>query len=458
VRTREVFRQWGIEPRLVDAGVLLESVTVHSAAPGGAPLASIDFSPLADEADRPGLLVLEQGETERLLLEAVGESGMCDVRFGAEAVALAPGPEGVRLTIREGEAERSLEGAFVVGCDGAGSFVRGALGLPFEGHTYALRPMLADVRLADARDALPWPRLRGIRGGVTAALRLRKGLWRIISLQGADAPGDEQVAASEVEQRVREALGEGAVEIVWASRFRIHLRSSPRFRVGRVLLAGDAAHIHSPVGGLGMNAGIQDAHNLAWKLAFALRGGDPERLLASYEVERRAVTVEGVSRYADFLTRTFLQTPPPLRAAAFLLLRLGLALPPLRRRMLRRTTMIDLDCPASPLLDARERAAGVRLPNLELRSPEGAVSRLHDLLPAAPVILDIAEERPFAARLPLPTVICIGPGGHRDRSGRLRGLLGHRDGWILVRPDGHIAWARDRLEGMAEAARRALGT
>jgi hypothetical protein len=383
---------------------------------------------------------------------------MCDVRFGAEAVALEPGPEGARLTVREGTAERSLEAAFLVGCDGAGSFVRGALGLPFEGLTYALRPMLADVRLADARDALPWPRLRGTRGGLTAALRLRPGLWRLIRLQGPDAADSEEVAASEVEQRVRETLGEGPVEIVWASRFRIHLRSSPRFRVGRVLLAGDAAHIHSPVGGLGMNAGIQDAHNLAWKLAFALRGGDPERLLASYEVERRAVTVEGVSRYADFLTRTFLQTPTPLRAAAFLLLRLGLALPPLLRRMLRRTTMIDLDYPASPLLDARERAAGLRLPNLELRSPEGAVIRLHDLLPAAPVILDVAEERPFAADLPLPTVIRIGPGGHRDRSGRLRGLLGHRDGWILVRPDGHIAWARDRLDGMAEAARRGLGT
>jgi hypothetical protein len=438
VRTREVFRQWGIEPRLVDAGVLLESVTVHSAMPGRGPLASIDFSPLADEADRPGLLVLEQGETERLLLD--------------------PGPEGARVTVREGAAERSLEAAFVVGCDGAGSFVRGALGLPFEGHTYALRPMLADVRLADERDALPWPRMRSTRGGLTAALRLRPGLWRIIRLQGADAPGDEQVAAREVEQRIGETLGEGPFETVWASRFRIHLRSSPRFRVGRVLLAGDAAHIHSPAGGLGMNAGIQDAHNLAWKLATALGGGDAERLLESYKVERRAVTVEGVSRYADFLTRTFLQTPPPVRALAFLVLRLGMAAPPLRRRMLRRTTMIDLDYPASPLLDRRERAAGLRLPNLELRSPEGAVIRLHDLLPAAPVILDVAEERPFAAELPLPTVIRIGPGGHRDRSGRLRGLLGRRDGWILVRPDGHIAWARDRLDGMAEAARRALGT
>jgi 2-polyprenyl-6-methoxyphenol hydroxylase-like FAD-dependent oxidoreductase len=433
-------------------------VTVHSAAPGGAPLAVIDFSPLADEADRPGILILEQGETERLLLEAVQEAGMCDLRFNAEAVALEARSESARLRVREGAAERSLEAAFVVGCDGAGSFVRGALGLPFEGLTYALRPMLADVLLADRRDALPWPRLRSTRGGLTAALRLRPGLWRLIRLQGPDGEDSEEVAAAEVGQRVGEALGEGPFETVWASRFRIHLRSSPRFRVGRVLLAGDAAHIHSPAGGLGMNAGIQDAHNLAWKLATALGGGDAERLLASYEAERRPVTVEGVSRHADFLTRTFLQTPPPLRAGAFLLMRLGLALPPLRRRMLRRTTMIDLDYPASPLLDPGERAAGVRLPNVELRSPEGARVRLHDLLPATPVIIDVAEERPFATDLPVASVVRIGPGGHRDPGGRLRGLLGRRDGWILVRPEGHIAWARHRPEGMAEAARTALGT
>jgi 2-polyprenyl-6-methoxyphenol hydroxylase-like FAD-dependent oxidoreductase len=87
------------------------------------------------------------------------------------------------------------------------------------------------------------------------------------------------VPQEEVQACADDLLGAGPVEVLWASRFRIQRRASPRFRVGRVLLAGDAAHVHSPVGGLGMNAGIQDAANLAWKLAYALRGGDQERLL-----------------------------------------------------------------------------------------------------------------------------------------------------------------------------------
>lgn len=458
VRTREIFRQWGIEQRFLDLGVLRRPITLYADGAGSRSLLSIDFSELDAEADRPGLLVLEQGHTERLLLEAVRESGLCDVRFGVEAVGLVPGGEHARLTIREDGAERSLDAGFVAGCDGASSFVRHALELPFEGTTYAIRPMLADVRVDDERDALPWPRIRNGRGGVTVAIRLQAGLWRIIRIErGEPAKGDE-VPDEEVGRRVDEVLGQGPFEIVWASRFRIHLRSSPRFRVGRVLLAGDAAHVHSPAGGLGMNAGIQDAHNLAWKIAYALDGGDIDRLLDSYDVERRAVVVESVSRYADLVTRMFLQAPWIARAVAFSLFRVGLMIPRVRRKFLRRMTMIDLDYPASPLLDPQARSAGVRLPNPRLRSPAGTDVRLYDLLPNGPVILAVGTDRDIRVGPPVQDVIRIGPGGYHDPGGLLRGLLGGTDGWVLVRPDLHVAWARDRLEGIGDAVRHALGT
>ncbi len=457
VRTREIFRQWGIEQRFLDAGTLMRTITLHSPEHRRRPLVSLDFSALEPEADRPGLLVLEQAHTERLLLEAVRESGLCEVRFGAEVVGLAQGTEGASLTIREDGAERALAAEFVVGCDGASSFVREALELPFEGITYSVRPMLADVRIEDARDALPWPRTRSARGGITTGIRLAPGLWRLIYLERGDPRQANEVPEEEVRERVHEVLGEGPFEVEWASRFRIHLRSAPRFRVGRVLLAGDAAHVHSPVGGLGMNGGIQDAHNLAWKLAHALGGGDTERLLDSYEVERRAVIVESVSRYTDFITRAFLQAPAVVRQGAFLLFRSLLRILRLRRMILRRTAMLDLDYPASPLLRRRERAAGVRLPNPLLRAPDGQAVRLYELLPNAPVILEVAEERAFAAELPVEHVIRIGRGGYEEPTGLLRKLLGRRDGWILVRPDAHIAWARHRLEGMEEAVRDALG-
>ncbi len=180
MRTREIFRQWGIEERFLDAGVLRRRLTLHNAVPGRRPLLAIDFSELDAETDSPGILLLEQGYTEKLLLEVVQESGMCDVRFGAEVVGLAPREDGARVTIREGGESRALDAEFVVGCDGASSFVRNALGLPFEGITYSIRPMLADVCVVDERDALPWPLLdrRARSAGVrlpNPPLRSREG-------------------------------------------------------------------------------------------------------------------------------------------------------------------------------------------------------------------------------------------------------------------------------------------
>ncbi|MBA4159219.1 MAG: FAD-dependent monooxygenase [Gemmatimonadetes bacterium] len=458
VRTREIFRQWGIEERFLEAGVLRQSLILHSPAPGRRPLMSVDFSQLAVEAERPGLLVLEQAHTEKLLLEAVLESGLCEIRFATEVVGLVQGSGGATLTLHGFQGERSLDAEFVVGCDGAGSFVRVALGLPFEGVTYSVRPMLADIRIADERDALPWPRTHNGRSGLTTAIRLSPGLWRLIRIERGEPTQAEEVSAAEVNDRMTEVLGEGDFESVWASRFRIHRRSSPRFRVGRVLLAGDAAHVHSPVGGLGMNGGIQDAHNLAWKLAYALRGGDLDRLLDSYEVERRAVIVESVSRYTDLITRSFLDSPAMMRQAAFTLFQVLLRSSRIRRMNLRRTAMLDLDYPASPLLDSRERAAGVRLPNPLLQAPDGTAVRLYDLLPNAPVMLEMVEASHAEIDLPVEKVIRLGQGGYHDPSGLLRRQLGSRTGWMLVRPDTHIAWARRRPDGMRKAVRHALGT
>jgi 2-polyprenyl-6-methoxyphenol hydroxylase-like FAD-dependent oxidoreductase len=456
VRSREVFRQWGIERRFLDVGTLKRTLRMHS--PDGGSLATIDFADLGEEADDPGILFIEQGQTERLLMDAATESGLCEVRFGSEAIGLDQGREGVRLTVRHGAGTSVLTARFVVGCDGAGSFVRDALGLPFPGKTYSIRPMLADVRVDDDRDALPWPRTRNSPGGLTSSFRLPHGLWRIIRLELGEPTQDDQVSEREVRTRVEEVLGTGPPgTVVWASRFRVHLRSSPRFREGRVLLAGDAAHIHSPAGGLGMNAGIHDAHNLAWKLAAALDGGDTDRLLDSYDVERRAVAAETVSRYADLMTKIFLQTPSWVRQAAFSLMGIVVRIPRLRRRVLRRTSMTDLRYPGSPLLRDDERAAGARLPNPMLRAPDGSRVRLHDLLPVGPAMIEMVNGQAGRATLPIDPVIRIGPGGYGDPSGALREMLGDAEGWILVRPDTHVAWARSEPGSLEEATRHALG-
>jgi 2-polyprenyl-6-methoxyphenol hydroxylase-like FAD-dependent oxidoreductase len=457
IRTREVLKLWGVEDAFLAAGILKPTLILHSPDTGRPPLATLDFSELEAETDRPGLLVLEQAHTERLLLEAVRESGLCDVRFSTEAVGLAQTCDVVTLTVGDAGGKRDLDAEFVVGCDGASSFVRDALGLSFEGITYSVRPMLADVRIEDERDELQWPRTSNGSDGLTAGIRLSPGLWRLIRLERSEPRHGEEVGDAEIRARVEEVLGTGPFDVVWASRFRIHRRASARFRVGRVLLAGDAAHVHSPAGGLGMNGGIQDAHNLAWKLAYALEGADTDRLLDSYEVERRAVMVESVSRHADRITRVFLDSPAFIRGSAFALLRLLLRSRHIRRRSLRRTAMLDLDYPASRLLDASLRAAGKRLPNALLRTSEGREVRLYDLIPNAPVLIELGPPRDGGLKLPVDRVIRIGDGAYSEPAELLRGLLGAESGWLFVRPEAHIAWVAQRPEGMYEAAWQALG-
>ena len=213
VTTSEALRQWGLAAAFAQQGQLVTRLSLRDAsAHRSRPLLAMDFAELADEADDPGLLLLEQSRTEALLLEAARASGRCDVRFNTEAVALEQDAHRCALTVEDKGARWTLEALFVVGCDGAGSFVRQAVGLPFDGLTYSMRAVLADVDIDDA-------------------------------------------------------------------------------------------HLHSPAGGQGMNAGMHDAHNLAWKLAAALGGADAERLLDSYDVERRAVVVGSVTRYTDALTR-----------------------------------------------------------------------------------------------------------------------------------------------------------
>ncbi len=456
VRTREVFRLWGIEQRFLEAGTLVRELAMHSATTGQPPFVRFDFGELEAEADEPGLLILEQGRTEKLLLDAVQETGRCDVRFGAEATDLAQDGDGVTVSYVEDGEERSMRAAFVVGCDGADSFVRKTLGLPFEGGTYELRPVLADVRIDDERDELPWPRACNAGHSYSFAIRLEAGLWRVINLDRDTGMRSDDVPDDEAREIASTLLGPGPMEVVWKSRFQIHIRSSPRFRVRRILLAGDAAHVHSPAGGFGMNGGIHDAHNLSWKLAAVLAGGDIERLLDSYEVERREVIAESVSPFTDVVTRVFVSTPASIRQAAFALVRTAMRIGRVRRRLLRRTAMIDLDYPTSPLLKSEWPSAGVRLPNPLLRAPDGSESRLYDLLSEGPTLIDMSRD-PLGAAAPVENVVRIGPDGYRDPSGLLERLLEGDEGWILVRPDAHVAWALDSRSALEEAASSALG-
>lgn len=449
VRTLEVLREWGVDAAVRAAGTLLREVVLHDAR-DGRPRLRLDLGILDDEAHDPGLLILPQSHTERLLLDAVRATGRCDVRLSTEVVGLSEGTDRVTVTTAPSAAgpagngkhpaHDTVHARYVVGCDGPGSTVRRCLGLALEGHTYPLSPLLADVTVTDDRDRLPWPRLDSSRGGLTGAARLSASTWRIVDIERTGPHSDEDPEDHEVHDRVAAVLGAGDQEVLWSSRFQIHRRAVERMRRGRVLLAGDAAHLHSPAGGQGMNAGIQDAHALAWRLRACLDGGPVDLLLDSYDVERRAVVAGDVSHFTGALTRLVLQAPSSFVRAGLKAGGPALRFRPVARLVARRMGMLDLGYRTGPLVGSG-RGAGVRLPDVELVPRDGAPVRLRDVVGGRWALVGVAPAGPASAE-PADVVrglkvVWIDGVRLSEPSGRVARLIG-RGRWCLVRPDGHL--------------------
>jgi 2-polyprenyl-6-methoxyphenol hydroxylase-like FAD-dependent oxidoreductase len=474
-RTLEIFAAWGLLDRFLERGFLLDRPQLW--VPGRErPLLTIDLTPLGELTVVPGMLILPQHRTEQLLLEAAQQSGLADVRFDHRVTGFEQDSSGVTVTAESGARRVEVRGQYLVGCDGAHSTVRERLGLALEGKTYPTRLLLADVRVADARGALPWPRVSTQDGGVLGGLKLEPGLWRLIASVTPAVTDEQATAVPSVTPLVETLLGPGPFELAWASTFRIHCRTSPAFRRDRVLLAGDAAHINSPAGGQGMNSGIQDAHNLAWKLARALAGGREDALLASYEAERRPVILANVDRYTDLLTRAVLLAPRAVRLGVLALARVAVGQPLAWRRLLRRAGMLDTRYGASPLISGDGRLLGARAPDARVTC-EGAPLRLHDLAArdAALLLFDdgrlpgwnVADVSAPLRQLPGLAVVRVvrtrgsaRPGDVVDVEGAVWRSWKPRSGTAaLVRPDGHIGWMarRPTIEDLVAGVVRAIG-
>ncbi|MEU3688310.1 FAD-dependent monooxygenase [Streptomyces narbonensis] len=240
----------------------------------------------------PYLLITPQYEVERLLERRAVTAGV-DFRYGTElrglnqgadhAVAELTGPDGTPTTVRA---------RYLVGTDGVRSAVRTALGLPFPGASVIRSIVLADVRLAEKPEGLLT--VNGVGDAFAFVAPFGDGWYRVMGWDRTrQVPDSAPVDLDEVRAIARRALGSdyGMHDARWISRFHSDERQAPAYRAGRVFLAGDAAHVHSPAGGQGMNTGLQDAANLSWKLVAVLRGDapDPEALLDSYQSERHPV-------------------------------------------------------------------------------------------------------------------------------------------------------------------------
>lgn len=301
-RTQEVFAALGVIDRVREQARVVHGMNAYA---GGRRLLHVGFD-LADVDSRSScLLTLPQGQTQRILIERLGELGL-EVEWRTRLTALSQDENGVTATLNgpEGRAE-SIRARWLVGCDGAHSAVRHALGLAFEGAGYEEKFLLADARVEWALPDDEAHLLLQPGGGALAAFPLPEtGRWRLIDATGIETPHEPARVLTRFADLIRDGGISGATvsDLSWTSPFGLQRRLAERFRVNRAWLAGDSAHVHSPAGGQGMNTGIQDAANLAWKLALATRGRAREVLLDSYEAERRPVANQ-VLKGTDVMTR-----------------------------------------------------------------------------------------------------------------------------------------------------------
>lgn len=380
-RTLEIFDGWGVVDDLLATGTYLPHVEIWAAG-ADKPQIEISFDSLGETTPYPGILILSQSKTEAVLARLLNDEPLADVRFSSELLDWTESDKGVVARVAAAEGEVEIEASYLVGCDGAHSRVRHKLGLHLEGKTYDSHVSLADVRIDDRE--FPWPRL-GFSDGPLIGLYLEDGLWRIIAIS-SEAGKDSEIDDAELDGWVRGVFGGTTYTKAWTSTFNIHSRVCPSFHRKRVLLAGDAGHLNSPAGGQGMNSGIQDAHNLAWKLARALGGGDSQKLLASYDVERQQAVRRYVNRTTDFLTRAVVQSGGWGRSLFASAAQTGLKIGAIRRTALRRMSMLDIRYRESPLFPAAHRLVGQRAPNCEIAGVDG-VARLHELLRDGPSLL-----------------------------------------------------------------------
>lgn len=306
-RTLEVLEGLDVSRRMVKEGVQIPVFTVRDRT---RKLISIDFSDLP--TPYPYTLGLPRSRTERLLEERLDELGGAVIR--PKTVSdIAPDADGVTVTFDDGDTVRAK---YVVGADGINSIVRTSAGIGFQGHEYAESFVLADVELTgetpDDEVILYWA-----SAGLTVVAPLPGRTFRIVA-PVADAPESPSVAFVQDLLDTR-GLGPGrtvVTDLIWGSRFRIHHRVADTYRSGRLLLAGDAAHVHSPAGGQGMNLGIQDAAALAERLA-AVLAGEPDSLLDDYSDQRRPVAQQVLALTGRLTTLATLPAPlRPLRNAA----------------------------------------------------------------------------------------------------------------------------------------------
>jgi 2-polyprenyl-6-methoxyphenol hydroxylase-like FAD-dependent oxidoreductase len=420
-RTLEIFDMAGIVAPFLATANRVTSVAVMT---HGRTLAHMRFTP--EESPYAFIAMVPQDVTEKLLVEELRRKGG-GVEYDTTFVSADQQDDGVRVTVDHKGEPITLRTSFVVGCDGAHSAVRHLLHIPFEGAEYDASFMLADVQ---TNDSLPADELQLCPSafGPVAIFPMSAARRRIVATiehPEGDAPSLDLV---------RQILGQRAPRGIkahalhWSSYFRIHHRHVTHLRVGRIFIAGDAAHIHSPFGGQGMNTGLHDIWNLVWKLDLFLHGRGNERLLDSYSAERLPV-IKQVIATTDVLTKVMGTPNKFAQALRDIVIPMVSRLAPFQHAFVQRLSELGIAYQGSPIIEG----PGKRYFDDALRGGDGIRSRF--LL----VLDDDADASTKEAA--------------QEFAGSLSDIVelrwARRQRVTLVRPDGYIAYSAHNHDGIA---------
>jgi 2-polyprenyl-6-methoxyphenol hydroxylase-like FAD-dependent oxidoreductase len=447
-RGSEVLDRLGALGDLPERSVRALRVTTYL---GGKPVMNIRFGDTGLRTAAPPMLI-SQAAVEAALRDRVIELGG-QIEWGTPLVELRQDEAGVIATLGTGEEVRT---GWLAGCDGAASMTRRLVGIDFPGVRLTERFLLADVHLdwdLDRSGTTAWIHPAGLIGAMPMPDESGR-LWRIIAYdpgQRAEKPTEQEIFDRLVEilpERTGRAVQ--LADAVWLSMFTVHRRLAETYRRGRVLLAGDAAHTHSPFGGQGMLTGLGDVENLAFKLALVVSGHADAALLDTYDRERRPLATD-VLRGTTAITKVNVAAGAVGRFIRDRLLVPVVNLSPIQRRATYRASQLWVNYRGGPLarrsLPLHRPRPGDRIPDVSCIRLDGDPTRLYVELRGRWAVM-----LPDGAPAELGEAACI-------RLGNRVVTLRHkaRDAF-LVRPDGHLAWRGRRPDALARWLDRALAT